>query len=296
MHYFIGHLGHLFVIISFVAAIATAFSYFKATNTSDLSLKSQWLINGRVGFTFTQPRYWYLRYALRDYIQSLFRISLRILTLDKNFHLLSISTFWNGQEGSFLLWDVLACHHWHCADLCKQVLGSTGDDRVRTRAGIPGFSMILGVVIPESNLKIGSSPFILLRDALFWSNLLNSTWLYSGRRHRLKSAVAELLDGDSSANLVFGFGFNARSVLLCIAGLWIKKWQRMDSPCFTVVVGSRSNFGALHFNGRLLGIWNIEFWGYWNWDPLKMAVYVPWLVLIASIHTMIGISQTAVWH
>lgn len=50
MHYFIGHLGHLFVILSFVAAVATAFSYFKATITDDLVLKNQWLVNGRTGF------------------------------------------------------------------------------------------------------------------------------------------------------------------------------------------------------------------------------------------------------
>ncbi len=38
------------------------------------------------------------------------------------------------------------------------------------------------------------------------------------------------------------------------------------------------------------GYWAYEtlnFGGYWNWDPVENAVYVPWLILIASIHTMI---------
>src|SRR6185437_1483650 len=38
------------------------------------------------------------------------------------------------------------------------------------------------------------------------------------------------------------------------------------------------------------GYWAYEtlnFGGYWNWDPVENAVYVPWLVLVAAIHTMI---------
>jgi cytochrome c-type biogenesis protein CcmF len=38
------------------------------------------------------------------------------------------------------------------------------------------------------------------------------------------------------------------------------------------------------------GYWAYEtlnFGGYWNWDPVENAVYVPWIVLIAAIHTMI---------
>src|SRR5690606_35104613 len=38
------------------------------------------------------------------------------------------------------------------------------------------------------------------------------------------------------------------------------------------------------------GYWAYEtlnFGGYWNWDPVENAVYVPWLVLVAGIHTMI---------
>ena len=38
------------------------------------------------------------------------------------------------------------------------------------------------------------------------------------------------------------------------------------------------------------GYWAYEtlnFGGYWNWDPVENAVYVPWLILVASLHTMI---------
>jgi cytochrome c-type biogenesis protein CcmF len=37
----------------------------------------------------------------------------------------------------------------------------------------------------------------------------------------------------------------------------------------------------------------LNFGGYWNWDPVENAVYVPWLILVASIHTMITFKKSA---
>nr|HPH47252.1 hypothetical protein [Chryseolinea sp.] len=50
MHYFIGNLGHIFVITSFIAALLTVFNYFKATTTEDLEKKNGWLVNGKASF------------------------------------------------------------------------------------------------------------------------------------------------------------------------------------------------------------------------------------------------------
>jgi cytochrome c biogenesis factor len=48
--------------------------------------------------------------------------------------------------------------------------------------------------------------------------------------------------------------------------------------------------GILGLGILMGGYWAYEtlnFGGYWNWDPVENAVYVPWLIMIASIHTMI---------
>ena len=31
----------------------------------------------------------------------------------------------------------------------------------------------------------------------------------------------------------------------------------------------------------------LNFGGYWNWDPVENAVYVPWLFLVASFHSIL---------
>ena len=44
------------------------------------------------------------------------------------------------------------------------------------------------------------------------------------------------------------------------------------------------------------GYWAYEtlnFGGYWNWDPVENAVYVPWLIMVAAIHTMITFKKSA---
>jgi cytochrome c-type biogenesis protein CcmF len=50
MHYFIGDLGHLFVITSFVTSLVSAFAYLKANSLIDLAQKNTWLENARIGF------------------------------------------------------------------------------------------------------------------------------------------------------------------------------------------------------------------------------------------------------
>src|SRR5690606_30740750 len=132
-----------------------------------LDEKNQWLINGRVGF-------YVHAFAVGGIIITLFTIIsghyfeyyYAFNYSDRNLptHYL-ISTFWNGQEGSFLLWMF-----WHA--VLGIILIHTNrfwEAPVMTVfAIVQAFlaSMILGVVLPGIELKIGSSPFILLREAM----------------------------------------------------------------------------------------------------------------------------------
>ncbi len=149
MHYFIGNLGHFFVITSFISALATAFSYFKAAGIEEVDKKAQWLLNGKVGFyihalsvlgivvtlfTIISNHYFEYHYA---YAHSDKKLPAYYL----------ISTFWNGQEGSFLLWMF-----WH-AVLGLVIIWTNRfwEAPVMTVfAVVQAFlaSMILGVVLP----------------------------------------------------------------------------------------------------------------------------------------------------
>ncbi len=296
MHYFIGNLGHLFAVTSFVAALLAAYAYFRAAGSQQAVERQQWTGNGRIIFyihtaavigaiiclyviIFNHYFEYYYAYTYSDR-----RLPVHYL----------LSTFWNGQEGSFLLWIF-----WHT------VLGIV---LIRTHrfwetpvltvvAAVQAFltSMILGVVIPGVEIKIGSSPFILLRDALNDPIFTLQPDFIPADGQGLNPLLQSYWMVIHPPVLFLGFASTLIPFAFCLSGLWMRKYRDWIRPAlpWALFAGAALGLGIL-----LGGYWAYEtlnFGGYWNWDPVENAVYVPWLVLIASIHTMIAYknSQTA---
>jgi cytochrome c-type biogenesis protein CcmF len=289
MHYFIGDLGHFFVITSFVAALITAFAYFKATTESDILKKESWRINGRISFYIQAAAVLGIGVTLFVIIGNhYFEYHYAYSHSDRKLPVYYlISTFWNGQEGSFLLWMF-----WHA--VLGVILIQTNkfwEAPVMTVfALVQAFlaSMILGVVLPGIEVKIGSSPFILLRDAMQGAPIFKTQPEFvpvdgMGLNPLLQNYWMVI----HPPTLFLGFALTLVPFSFCIAGLWLKKyrdWIRPTLP-WALIGGAVLGLGIL-----MGGYWAYEtlnFGGYWNWDPVENAVYVPWLVLIAAIHTMI---------
>ena len=104
-HLLPGHLGQIFVILSFGAALLSATSYYFAT-TSANKLDTSWLKMGRWAFYVNSISILgivvclfyiiYNHYFEYHYAWSYTSRSLPVYYL--------VSGFWNGQEGGFLLW------------------------------------------------------------------------------------------------------------------------------------------------------------------------------------------------
>jgi cytochrome c-type biogenesis protein CcmF len=95
--------------------------------------------------------------------------------------------------------------------------------------------------------------------------------------------------------LFLGFATTLVPFSFCLAGLWIRKYRDWVRPALPWALFSGAILGLGILMGGYWAYETLNFGGYWNWDPVENAVYVPWLVLIASIHTMITYknSQTA---
>lgn len=288
MHYFIGNLGHFFVVTSFVTALLSAFSYFRANHLKN-QLKAEWTSSGRLFFYFHAI-------AVVGTIACLFTIIYNhyfeyyyaYAYSDRKLpgHYL-FSTFWNGQEGSFLLWIF-----WHT--ILGLVLIRTNRNWeppvLTVFTAVQAFltSMILGVVIPGLELKIGSSPFILLRDALSDPIFTLQPDFVPADGQGLNPLLQNYWMVIHPPVLFLGFAATLVPFSFCIAGLWTRKYREWIRPAlpWTLFAGATLGLGIL-----LGGYWAYEtlnFGGYWNWDPVENAVYVPWLVLIAATHTMIA--------
>ncbi len=285
MHYFIGDLGHFFVITAFVSAIVSAWSYWKAQQNNQLD--KSWIINARVSFyvhTFSvigagvvlffiiYNHYFEYSYA---YSHSDTRLPVYYL----------MATFWNGQEGSFWLWmfwqaiiGVILIHtqrSWEAPLMLVFAL-------------VQGFlvSMILGVVLPAINFKIGSSPFILLRDVMNDPIFKMQPDFIPAEGSGLNPLLQNYWMVIHPPTLFLGFASTLIPFAFAVAGLLQKKYTEWVKPALPWTLFSGAVLGLGILMGGYWAYETLNFGGYWNWDPVENAVYVPWLILIAGIHTM----------
>src|SRR5690606_9433484 len=216
-----------FVILSFGAALLSFISYFFATREPHLK---SWKKLGRIGF-------WLNAFSIVVIASTLFYIIYNHLfeyhyacahssrSLPTHF---IISCFWEGQEGSFLLWMF-----W------QAVLGSillftakSWESPVMTFVMLCQIflaSMLLGVEIFGS--RIGSSPFILLRDALnipIFSNPNYLSMIPDG------SGLNPLLQNYSMVihppTLFLGFASMVVPFAYAAAALWTKRYKEWIPP------------------------------------------------------------------
>jgi cytochrome c-type biogenesis protein CcmF len=288
MHYFIGNIGHLFVIASFVTSLVCAFAYWKNLS-APLDHKQGWLDNARISFylhsvfvlgivislfVIIKQHYFEYHYA---YSHSDSRLPNHYL----------ISTFWNGQEGSFLLWMF-----WQA--IVGIILMRTQREweapAMIVFALVQAFlaSMILGVVIPGIDLKIGSSPFILLREAMNDPIFKVNPDFIPKDGNGLNPLLQNYWMVIHPPTLFLGFALTLPPFAFCIAGLWQKKYSEWIKPALPWALAGGAILGLGILMGGYWAYETLNFGGYWNWDPVENAVYVPWLILIASIHLMMN--------
>ncbi|HEY8936998.1 MAG TPA: cytochrome c biogenesis protein CcsA, partial [Cyclobacteriaceae bacterium] len=260
MHYFIGDLGHLFVITSFITSLVAFYSYFRATGISDLEKKKGWLVNGRLGFYAHAVAVIGICVALFIIISNhYFEYYYAYDHSDRKLPVYYlISTFWNGQEGSFLLWMF-----WQA--ILGIVLINTNkfwEAPVMTVfAIVQAFlaSMILGVVIPGLGVKIGSSPFILLRDAMHEAPIFTAQPDFIPKDgNGLNPLLQNYWMVIHPPTLFLGFACTLVPFAFCMAGLWLKKYQDWIRPALPWAL----------FGGAVLGL-GILMGGYWAYETLN---------------------------
>jgi len=284
----IGDAGHLSVIVAFVAATVAAYAYFKAGRGRALGdTDAGWLRLGRGAFLVHSL-------AVVSVIVCLFaiihghRYEYYYAWSHSSNHLpvyYMISCFWEGQEGSFLLWIF-----WHvCIGLILMRYARRWEAPVMAIfAGVQLFltSMILGVVLGD--LKIGSSPFILLRDFMpdlpVWKTNPNFVPKDGTGLNALLQNYWMVIHPPT---LFLGFALTLAPFAYAVAGLWKGEYTKWVRPAMRWTLWGGMVLGVGIVMGAYWAYETLNFGGYWNWDPVENAVYIPWLVLVASLHGLV---------
>ena len=289
LHTTIGNIGHLCIILSFVASVIATFGYFKSVQTTDLVQQESWKSFSRfafythgaavVGVIIALFSIIYNHYFEYHYAWSHSSRALPVYYI--------ISCFWEGQEGSFLLWIF-----WHA--VLGIVLINTNKHWeapvMAIFAAVQTFlcSMILGVVLPVIDLKIGSSPFLLMREAMpdlpVWQMKPD---FIAEDGNGLNPLLQNYWMVIHPPTLFLGFATTLIPFAYAMAGLWRREFTAWIRPALPWALFSGLILGVGIIMGGYWAYETLNFGGYWNWDPVENASFVPWLILVAAYHCMI---------
>ncbi len=281
VHYFVGNLGHFFVILSFVAALIAVIGYWLGSKE-----EGNWT-------RFANISFWVHGLATIGIVASLFYI---ISNNYFEYHYAwshaskllpwyyQLSCFWEGQEGSFLLWMF-----WNV--VIGFVLIRTNRDWRPSVMAVLSITqlflttMILGVVV--FGVKIGSSPFLLLRDVIDAPIFKTSPEFIPDDGSGLNPLLQNYWMVIHPPTLFLGFATTVVPFAFCIAGILRGKFKEWIRPALPWAQFSTLILGVGILMGAYWAYETLNFGGYWNWDPVENAIYVPWLVMVAAVHTMI---------
>ncbi len=281
-----GHVGNFFIILSFIASLQAAIAYFFAEKNP---LEASWLKLARISFRLhvlgvfgIMGTLFYMLYNHYYEYSYIWQHSSNNMPMRYIF-----SCFWEGQEGSFLLWTV-----WH--GIIGLVLQRTAKHYeaavMSTLSLVQAFlaTMLLGVVILGT--KIGSNPFIMLRENPDFSNIplfKSPDYLQKIDGRGLNPLLQNYWMTIHPPTLFLGFALTVVPFCYALAALWKKdftNWQKLALPwAFTGVM-------ILGLGVLMGGAWAYEalsFGGFWAWDPVENASLVPWLTLVGAAHIML---------
>lgn len=302
-HLLPGQIGHFSVVLSLVVSLMAAIAFFKASQQTLEEEKKHWLKLARTFFfidtiaviTTIGCIYYILSHHLFEYYYAWNHSD---NTLQPQY---IFSCLWEGQEGSFLLWTF-----WQCVLGCMIILKGYRKWEAPVMAVISFSqfvlaSMIIGLYF-GSSLKIGSNPFLLMRD----SGVLDGAPMFlDPATGHFRADYMQFLTNGSGLNaslqnywmvihppvLFLGFASTVVPFAFAVAGLWIKDHS------WTKLANTWANFsGAVLGLGIMMGAaWayeSLNFGGYWAWDPVENASLVPWLMMVAGLHTLLIYNHT----
>ncbi len=284
-----GQLGHFFVILAWVMAAVAALAFWKAGPDRELS----WLRIGRRAFVVHAV-------AVLGIVATLFAMifghhfeyhyvwqhSSRDLALKY-----ILSCFWEGQEGSFLLWTF-----WH-AVLGLVIMAARSAWQARTLWVVALLQVFLLSFLSGIYLlgtKVGNSPFLLLADVM----PADPVFLFGDYMRFIQDGTGlnALLQNYwmviHPPVLFLGFAAAAIPFAYAMSALRFGDYRAWAAPALPWTLFAVLVLGAGILMGGRWAYESLSFGGFWAWDPVENASLVPWLVMVGGVHSMVSFKAT----
>jgi cytochrome c-type biogenesis protein CcmF len=290
-----GQIGHFLIITAFISAFLSGIGYFFSAQKESNDIESNsWK-------KFARNAFWIHAIAVTGVFVMLF-IIIYFKFFEYNYaysHSSTtlpvyyiISSFWEGQEGSFLLWMF-----WHALiGIVLMYSTKKWESRVLSILSVVQLilgSMLIGVYV--FGIKIGSSPFILLRETMPQAPIFQNPdylKLYVQDGNGLNPLLQNFWMTIHPPVLFLGFATTAVPFAFALASLWKRDYSTWIFPALPWTLFNICILGIGIMMGGMWAYESLNFGGYWAWDPVENASLVPWLVMVAGLHTLIIFKNT----
>lgn len=286
-HLWVGQIGNAFIVLSLIAALVSGIGYyFYAKET----LTSEWKKFANTAFTIHSISVIGIAATIFYMLFNHFYEYSYVWQHSNNEMPMQyiMSCFWEGQEGSFLLWAF-----WNV--VLGNILRKTIDAKweaptMAIFALVQVFiaSMLLGIFIGD--YKLGTNPFILLRENPDFANLpfvQMENYLEKLDGRGLNPLLMNYWMTIHPPTLFLGFSSTLVPFVFAIAGLWKRDFTAWQKPALTWTFFSIMILGTGILMGGAWAYEALSFGGFWAWDPVENSSLVPWLVMVGAGHVMI---------
>jgi cytochrome c-type biogenesis protein CcmF len=189
-----------------------------------------------------------------------------------------LSTFYAGQEGSFLFWVL-------CSSLIAVALSSYARKRDTEAEVMTVFLLVQALLITLALLK---SPFYSI-----WSmhpELPIGQIPEDG--HGLNPLLLNVWMAVHPPVLFVGFALMGVPFSQAIGGLWKRRPLLLSEQGLGWTLLAVSVLGLGIMLGAYWAYGVLGWGGYWGWDPVENSSLVPWLTGVALIHTLVAQRRT----
>jgi cytochrome c-type biogenesis protein CcmF len=284
-HLWPGRIGQLAITLGFVSALLSALAFFLSVQNQRREREfetwksiGRWsfLVHGASVFTVIGLIFFIMinQYYEYQYVWAHVSEELPLKYI--------ASAFWEGQEGSFLLWMF-----WHVVlGIILMVTAGKWESPVMAIMAIIQAilgSMILGVYL--LGYKVGSTPMLLLRETMDAPIFANADYLSLIQGNGLNPLLQNYWMTIHPPTLFLGFASTIVPFAFAIAGLWTRDHKGWLRPAMPWALFSAAILGIGILMGGAWAYEALSFGGYWAWDPVENMSLVPWIILVAGIHT-----------
>ena len=261
----IPELGHFALILALAMAFAQSVLPLVGAQTGNAAWMSLARPSARGQFLFIAIAYACLTYA---FINNDFSVLLAAQHSNSTLPLIyRITAVWGNHEGSILLWSLILAG-W---TLAVSIFSKQLDDRMLARVlgvmGLISFGFILFTLLT-------SNPFIRLLPAAADGRDLNPLLQDPG----MIIHPPMLYMGYVGFVVAFAFAISA-----LLSGRLDAAWARWSRP-WTTVAWCFLTFGIAL--GSFWAYYELGWGGWWFWDPVENASFMPWLVGTALMHSL----------